>query len=105
VNSNILNSNTSANINTLIHVPGAAPVTNIDTPEDPSTFSHANNDTPEDANNPSVNQKAKKSRKRKSDEVDLVLPDGSRRVRKKKGRPDENIPVSSKRAKKKGSSR
>jgi hypothetical protein len=38
-----------------------------------------------------------------SDEVDLVLPDGSHRIRKKKGRPDENIPVSSKRAKKKGS--
>jgi hypothetical protein len=43
---------------------------------------------------------ANKSRKRKSDDADLVLPEGSRRVRKKKGRADENISVSTKRTKK-----
>jgi hypothetical protein len=48
---------------------------------------------------------ANKSRKRKSDDADLVLPDGTRRVRKKKSRPDENIPVSAKKGKKKESGR
>jgi hypothetical protein len=94
------NNDTPENINMLFHVPGAAPVTNVDTPENSNAFSHANDDTPQDVNNPSLNQKAK-TRKRKSDEADLVLPDGTRRIRKKKGRPDDNIPVSSKRAKKK----
>jgi hypothetical protein len=59
-------------------------------------------------NTPSLNQNkgtASKPRKRKSDDADLVLPDGSRRVRKKKSCPDENIPASAKKGKKKVSGR
>jgi hypothetical protein len=95
-NLNVLNGNTLPNTNTLSH-PLAAPVANIDTPADANTLLVANI-----ASTPSLNQnKGNNSRKRKSDEADLVLPDGSRRVRKKKCRPDENVSVPMKRGKKK----
>ena len=101
----VANIDTPADANMLPYVP----VANIDTPADANMLPHvpvANIDTPADANtlnlNPNIGT-TKKSRKRKSDDVDLILPDGSRRVRKKKGRPDENIPLSTKRAKKKES--
>ena len=108
------NFNTPADVNTLSHA-------NINTPADANTLSHANFNTPADANTLShanvgtpadatlsLNQKettAKKTKKRKLDDANLILPDGSRRVRKKKGRPDENLPASTKRGKKKESGR
>ena len=105
VDANTANINTLAEANTLSH-------TNINTPvnvnADANTLSHANVGTPADGTPTSLNQKettAKKTKKRKLDDVDLVLPDGSRRVRKKKGRPDENVPASTKRGKKKESGR
>ena len=94
--------NTPTNINMQYH-PLAAPVPNTDTPTHANS-SALNSNTLTDTNS-STNQNkgttTNKSRKRKSDDVDLVLPDGSRRIRKKKSRPDENVPVSTKRGKKK----
>ena len=86
----------------------AAPVANNDTLADANILSHV--PVANIANTPSLNQNKgttanTKSRKRKSADADLVLPDGSRRVRKKKTRPDENIPVSAKKGKKKDSGR
>ena len=77
----------------LSYVPVAPPVANVNT--------LSNVPAVDISNAPSINQNkgttTNKSRKRKSDNDDLVLPEGSRRIRKKKGRPDENIPVSGKR--------
>jgi hypothetical protein len=110
--------NTPTNINTQYHFI-AAPVTNMNTPAHANSNNTpvSNTDTPAHANSSALNSNtltdttsstnqnkgttANKSRKRKSDDVDLVLPDGSRRIRKKKSRPDENVPVSTKRGKKK----
>ena len=129
-NSTNLNSNTPENITSLSHVPSFLDAlfvpganfdrslnhdanilvagANVDSPPDANTLVPVTNiDTPPDANTPSsvTTQKtgttSKTSRKRKSDVLDVVLPDGSRRVRKQKGRPDENIPVSTKKGKKK----
>lgn len=99
------NLNTPTNINTVTLSHVAAPVANIHTPTDanmiPSHIPVTN--TPSLNQNASEGTTASKSRKRKSDSDDagLVLPDGSRRIRKKKSRPDENIAVSTKRGKKK----
>lgn len=83
----------------LSYVP-VAPVANVDTPTDANTLPNA--PAVDISNTPGLNQNkgttANKSRKRKSDEADLVLPEGSRRNRKKKSRADENFPVSKKRA-------
>ena len=91
------------NINTLFRVPVAAPVATTATANTHTHVPVADIDTPADANtlDQNIGTTAKKLRKRKLDDVDLILPDGSRRIRKKKCRPDESIPLSTKRAKKK----
>ena len=94
------NINTPADANTLSHA-------NFNTLADANTLSHANINTPADATL-SLNQKettVKKTKKHKLDNADLILPDGSCRDRKKKGSPDENLPASTKRGKKKESGR
>ena len=76
--------------------------TNVNTP---SQINAVNDDNLANANtpaipNPNVNEgTVKKLKKRKSDDGDLILPDGSRRLRKKTCRPDEDLPASTKRAK------
>ena len=98
-NLNDLNSNTPTNVNKLSYVP-VAPVANIDTPIDANNLSNV--PAVDISNTAGLNQSkrttANKSRKRKSDETDLVLPEGSHCNRKKKSHADENIPVSKKRA-------
>ena len=93
---NNFNGNTVTNINWLSHV-------NIDTPVDANTLSDVQ--VPVANADQNKGTTANKSRKRKSDNADLVLPEGSRRIRKKKSRADENIPVSTKRTKKQESGR
>jgi hypothetical protein len=87
------------NVNTPnVNTPSHTNIFNIPTHVNPI----ANVDTFADTNTPGNNNgTAIKSRKRKSDDnLDLVLPDGIRRSRKQKSRPDENFQVT-KRGKKK----
>jgi hypothetical protein len=69
-------------------------VFNVDIPADTITPGNVNLDLANTSANDINQGTAKKPRKRKSDNVDLVLPDGSRRVRKQKTRPDEHFPLS-----------
>jgi hypothetical protein len=100
LNHDVLNTNGTANTNTLYHgavapVAMSSSVNNIDTMN------------PGDDKQQNIRTTAKTSRKRKSDNGNLILPEGSRRIRKKKICPEgfESIPASTKRAKKKDSGR
>lgn len=97
--------NTAENVHSPANVDMPSHVVNVDIPADTTTPGNINLD-PANTSANDINQgTAKKARKQKSDDVDLVLPDGSRRVRKQKTRPDEHFPVSTKKGKKKESGR